>query len=194
MFHQKSPLLSWTQLSEFAVDGIDVFISNAGITTPSGPLLEVSNELQKKVVATNTLGPIWITRVVKPYLMKKQTRKIVYVSSIAGSLGVFLDMPLNVYGASKTGINYVSKQLSSDLKPEGFTVVAVHPGFVLSDMGNAVVESFKENGMGTEIEPILASALTPEQSAKAIHDNIIIGATAESNGKFLNYDSTELPW
>lgn len=66
MFHQKSPLLSWTQLSEFAADGIDVFISNAGITTPSGPLLEVSNELQKKVVATNTLGPIWITRVVKP--------------------------------------------------------------------------------------------------------------------------------
>lgn len=126
--------------------------------------------------------------------MKKQTRKIVYVSSIAGSLGAFLDMPLNIYGASKTGINYVSKQLSSDLKPEGFTVVAVHPGFVLSYMGNAVVESFKENGMGTEIEPILASALTPEQSAKAIHDNIIIGATAESNGKFLNYDSTELPW
>lgn len=56
------------------------------------------------------------------------------------------------------------------------------------------MESFKESGLEGHIEAVLANALTPEQSAKAIHDNIIVGSSAEANGKFLNYDGTELPW
>ena len=80
-----------------------------------------------------------------------------------------------IYRSSKTGLNQVVKSLSVDLKPEGITVVSLHPGWVKTDMGgpNAPVSIDKS------IEGMI---------------KVIDRTDINDTGRFLNYDGTELPW
>ena len=80
-----------------------------------------------------------------------------------------------IYRSSKTGLNQVVKSLSIDLKAYGITVVALHPGWVKTDMGgpNAPVS------IDESVEGMI---------------RVIDTTDIKDTGKFLNYDGRELPW
>ncbi len=74
--------------------------------------------------------------------------------------------------------------LAAELKPQGFTVVAMHPGIVSTDMGNSAAH----------LVPGMESAVvTPQVSVTAMLKTLA-GLGLEQCGGFLNYDGSELPW
>lgn len=80
-----------------------------------------------------------------------------------------------IYRSSKAALNSIVKSLSNDLSQEGFTVLALHPGWVQTQMGgpNALI--------------------SPEDSAKGLVD-VIINAQSQQSGQFINFDGSIIPW
>lgn len=121
--------------------GIDVFIHNAGILLDGS--MDVSLNIGAKVwlehYNVNVVGAIEVYQKVYPLLVKRDTRKIAFLSSIAGSFSEFFPIPLGAYGQSKAALNYTIKHIAAELQDEKFTVLSTHPGVVSTDMGD---ESF----------------------------------------------------
>lgn len=179
------------KLAQFAPNGIDTFISNAGIANSYKTAIETDSKTWKSHWNTNSLGPILTMQAVYKHLLKRQTRQAVFISSLTGSIGGFLNQTYSAYGASKAALNYIVKELSYELQPQGFVVVAVHPGLVMTDMGKAGVDAiFAEN---PDMKKSLTS-FTPQQAAKNIDSNIVSNLSVEKNGLFINYDGEVLTW
>ncbi|ONH64932.1 hypothetical protein BON22_5228 [Cyberlindnera fabianii] len=179
------------QLEKVAPEGIDYYIANAGVAGDDAvkKALVVEKSVWVDHYITNALGPILVTQKVYPFLLKKSTRVISLTSSIAGSIGGFFETSTSGYGQSKAALNHFAKLLSYELRDEGFTVIAVHPGVVSSDMGKAALANLPEESL----EAVKALLITPEESGAALH-KLILGLTKEQNGTFLNYTGEELPW
>jgi NAD(P)-dependent dehydrogenase (short-subunit alcohol dehydrogenase family) len=79
------------------------------------------------------------------------------------------------YRASKSALNSITKAMSYDLKPRGITVVAMHPGWVRTEMG----------GPSADIDTD-----TSVTGMKKVVDNL----QPSDSGRFMVYDGTELPW
>ncbi|SCU77218.1 LAME_0A00122g1_1 [Lachancea meyersii CBS 8951] len=173
-------------------DGLDVLVSNAGVLKDIGKYLDHPDELYIEQFNVNAVGPVRLVRAFKPLLDKKDTREVAVVSSLVGSLNVELPVGFSGYGVSKAAANYIVKGLIQELSPEGYSLVAVHPGLVGSDMGD---DTFVQ--LGNEVSGQLKSALpllTPGESAKAIKENVLTDLKAKNAGKFLSYEGSELPW
>ena len=98
------------------------------------------------------------------------------LSSQLGSLSYGADHGSDVgYNASKAALNAVTVRTASVLKPRGITVVAMHPGWVRTDMGGS------------------SAQLSGEEAAAAIVDTIGRLTIAET-GSFLRWDGSEHPW
>jgi NAD(P)-dependent dehydrogenase (short-subunit alcohol dehydrogenase family) len=77
------------------------------------------------VFKTNVVGTSNVTQAALPLLRQKDTRKIVNISSIVGSVKLNVHGPtMPYYGVSKAGENYLTKALSAALAEEKFIVVA----------------------------------------------------------------------
>lgn len=179
------------QLKDVAKDGIDVLISNAGIAQSIAPAIECEQEVYEHHYRTNTLGPIFLTKALYPYLKLKETKHLIYVSSVVGSIGGFVEFTTSAYGQSKAALNYSVKEISFELGTEGFTAVSIHPGVVATDMGKGI-EYLKE--VKPEVAELFKDVpiLAPEESAKALLQNVVFKLNKESNGKFIDYEGKEL--
>ena len=154
---------------------IDILISNAGVGSSNQHFQAVSSNRWLEVLKVNLIAPLMITQAVIENLKKSSVKKICFLSSQLGSIEDNKSGGMYIYRSSKTGLNQVAKSLSIDLKAYGITVVALHPGWVKTDMGgpNAPVSIDKS------VEGMIR----------------VIGTTdIKETGKFLNYDGRELPW
>lgn len=177
------------QLQKVASEGIDVLISNAAIAQAYFTVKDAPRSVWLQHFKTNVFGPIFLYQVVRPYFLKKTTRQIVFVSSLGGSVGGSLPFSNSAYGQSKAALNKAVKQISHEDGPEGFTVIAMHPGIVSTDLGNSAFAQFAEGALDS-IPPMV---ITPEVSA-AKQLEVIDGLTKESNGIFYKYDGTIAPY
>ena len=83
----------------------------------------------------NAFGPLRVTQQFLPLLEKGQMKRLVYISSEAGSIG---DCPRKTefgYTMSKAALNMEVKLLNNYLEPRGYAVFAIHPGWIRTDMG-----------------------------------------------------------
>ena len=154
---------------------IDILINNAGVGSSNQHFEAVSSKPWLEVLKVNLIAPLIITQSLIENVKKSSAKKIYFLSSQLGSIGDNTSGGMYVYRSSKTGLNQVVKSLSVDLKPEGITVVSLHPGWVKTDMGgpNAPVSIDKS------IEGMI---------------KVIDRTDIKDTGRFLNYDGTELPW
>lgn len=184
-----------SQLSKVASDGIDVFVSNAGIATSESysPVLSTDWDTWTDHLTTNTIGAVFAAKAVYPFLLQKQTRQIFFISSLAGSLTGFLEqLSTSAYGASKSALNFAALSLASELKPEEFTVVAIHPGVVKTDLFDTVNANILK--YHPEIKEWFETAtINPEQSAEGLLE-VFRSTTKDSNGKFIDYQGNEMPY
>ncbi|CAH2350558.1 uncharacterized oxidoreductase [[Candida] railenensis] len=178
------------QLKEIAIDGIDVFISNAGISQGKYSVKDAPRDIWLKHYKTNVLGPIFVFQILYPYLTKKETRQIVFVSSLAGSMGQYIPFSSSAYGQSKAALNYTAKEISSELESEGFTVVSMHPGSVVTEAAKPIFAKLDAKTLAV-FEQLKITPIDPEESATKQLE-VIDNLTKESNGKFIKYDGTEL--
>ncbi|CCH46164.1 3-oxoacyl-[acyl-carrier-protein] reductase [Wickerhamomyces ciferrii] len=178
--------------------GIDVYIANAGYSGKgsSKAILELERQIWINHYIVNVLGPIEVLKQIKPYLLLNPTRQIILVSSIAGSLSQNNSISSGPYGQNKASLNHVSITLSHELSPDGFTVVAIHPGLVDTDSCKAILDEFVEYKpeLKQVLETLPLDHISPETSVKNLIKNVFEPLKKEQNGKFLNYDGTELPW
>ena len=105
---------------------VDVLISNAG-SGWAGEIGELSNEKATELIAVNLLAPIQLARLLAPGMADRRQGRLVFVSSIAGALGVRNEA---VYSAAKAGLNCFAESLSYELAGRGVGVSVVVPGVV----------------------------------------------------------------
>ncbi|CAI4054371.1 hypothetical protein N7582_000081 [Saccharomyces uvarum] len=170
--------------------GIDIFIANSGISNSYYEALKAPKKVWIDHYTTNALGPILTLQKVYPLLLLKNTRKLFFISSVAGSINAYVPLAVAAYGQSKAALNFAIKELSFELKPEGFTAVAFHPGMVTTDMGQEGLDTFAEKC--TDISSISSlKVITPEESASALV-NVFSKISPEDNGKFLDYNGSDI--
>lgn len=123
---------------------IDILVNNAGITR-DGLLMRMSSEDFDAVLSTNLKGCFNTIRHLSRYLLKQRAGKIVNISSVSGILG---NAGQANYSASKAGVIGLTKSVARELASRGINVNAVAPGFVTTEMTDAMPESAKEAVLG----------------------------------------------
>jgi NAD(P)-dependent dehydrogenase (short-subunit alcohol dehydrogenase family) len=154
-------------------DHLDVLVNNAGIIVDGDDaILEISDELFRRTLETNTLGALRVTRAFVPLLRKSKAPRVINVSSSGGQLTGGADGWSPAYCISKTALNGVTCQLATALPK--FAVNSVCPGWVRTDMGGQAATLSVEEGADTIVW----------LAAEAPH---------RLTGKFLR-DRKEIPW
>ena len=163
-----------------AVESLDVLVNNAGVGVRSfgaarddATVDAATPELISQVFQVNAVGPLLVTRALLPLLTSGDEPSVCNVSSQLGSMVVGArigDVPYNV---SKAALNMITVKYAA-AHPE-VTFVALHPGWVRTDMGGAAAE------------------LTVPESATAIADTLL-RLTPTDSGRFLTWDGRDHPW
>lgn len=110
--------------AEEATGPIDILINNAGVWL-SKPLVETEPELIRRTLEINTLGTIYLARIVAPQMQDRKSGRIINVISQAG-LKVTPDR--TIYHASKWAITGFTKSLQEELRVHNVSVVGFYPG------------------------------------------------------------------
>jgi NAD(P)-dependent dehydrogenase (short-subunit alcohol dehydrogenase family) len=118
---------------------LDILINNAAVylQKPVKPLEELDfiDMHFQKTMDVNAFGPLRVSQQFLPLLEKGGRKLIVNISSEAGSIADCSRTSEYAYCMSKSALNIASKILQNCLKPRGFKVLAIHPGWMRTDMG-----------------------------------------------------------
>jgi len=118
---------------------IDILVNNAGITK-DGLLMRMKEEDFDKVIDVNLKGTFNCIRHASTFMVKQRSGRIVNMSSVVGVAGNAGQVN---YSASKAGVIGITKSAARELASKGITVNAVAPGFIQTDMTDALSEKVK---------------------------------------------------
>ena len=159
---------------------IDLAIYVAGVIDRASALTPPSLNTFDAVMHTNVMGAMQVIPQIVP-MVQETGGVIACISSVMGSLQDTTSGGAALYRVSKAALNMVVRCTQAELP--GITMLALHPGWVQTDMGGA------------------SASLTPEQSATSLRQTlsrIVAERTPEQRrayrGAFLNHDGSPLPW
>lgn len=118
---------------------IDILVNNAGITRDA-LLLKMSESDFDEVIATNLKGVFNCTKAVSKLMIKQRSGRILNMSSVVGLTG---NAGQANYSAAKAGIIGFTKSVAKEFASRGITVNAIAPGFIGTDMTDAIPEKIK---------------------------------------------------
>lgn len=121
-----------------------ILINNAGITRDN-IMLRMKDEEWLDVISTNLNGTFYVTKACLRGMIKARWGRIVNISSVVGSNG---NPGQANYAASKGGIDAFTKSLAKEIATRNVTVNSVAPGFINTDMTNALDEKQQAAIMG----------------------------------------------
>ncbi len=124
---------------------IDILVNNAGITK-DGLLLRMKEEDFDKVIEVNLKGVFNCIRHVSPIMIKQKCGKIINISSVVGIAGNAGQVN---YSAAKAGIIGMTKSVAKELASRNITVNAVAPGFIQTNMTDALTDKVKETTLNS---------------------------------------------
>jgi len=107
----KTEIYALAERTKKEIGKIDVVINNAGVVS-GGRAWEVSDSSIERVIAVNTLGPMWITRAFLKDFMDQNSGHFVYISSMASTLGSPM---LSDYCASKWAITGYAESIRLEM-------------------------------------------------------------------------------
>ena len=119
---------------------LDILVNNAGITK-DGLIMGMTEEAYDKVLDTNLKGAFNTIRHLSRYFLKQRSGRIINISSVAGVAG---NAGQANYAASKAGLIGLTKAAARELASRGITVNAIAPGFIETDMTDALSDKVKE--------------------------------------------------
>ncbi|MDR2131808.1 MAG: 3-oxoacyl-[acyl-carrier-protein] reductase [Clostridiales Family XIII bacterium] len=139
----------------------DILVNNAGVTRDK-LLLRMSAADFDEIVRADLSGAFYMTRAFAPLMTKRRAGRIVNIASVVGLRG----NPGQVnYAAAKAGLIGMTLAAAKELGSRGVTVNAVAPGYIATDMTEALSEAQK-TAMTEAIS--LRRAGTPADVAKAV--------------------------
>lgn len=121
-------------------DGLDGLVNNAGITKDQ-LLMRMKDEDFDAVINTNLKGAFLCIRAVMRPLLKARAGSIVNISSVVGQMG---NPGQANYSASKAGLEGLTRSVAMEVASRGIRVNAVAPGFIVTDMTQALDDKQKE--------------------------------------------------
>lgn len=119
---------------------IDILVNNAGITKDS-LIMRMKEEDFDKVLEINLKGVFNFTKHVIPVMVKQRSGKIINISSVVGLSG---NAGQANYAAAKAGIIGFTKSIAKEIGSRGITVNAIAPGYIDTDMTDALRDKIKE--------------------------------------------------
>lgn len=176
------------ELEQLAVklrgQALDALINNAGMMAKTDPAQGGENKqgfghfdrsTWHRVFDINLFTPMRMAELFAPRLASSDNGRLVTISSMLGSMKLNDSGGLYAYRSSKAGVNAIMKSMGLDLAERGITAIALHPGWVQTDMG----------GKGADLD--IETSVT---GMKTVIDNLSL----KDSGKFLSWDGTEMPW
>lgn len=159
-----------------ALDGLDLLINNAGTYGPRDEGLATLDFAEmRRVFEVNSIGPLRVSRAFYPLLRQSAGAKLVQITSLMGSVEDNRSGGSWSYRMSKAALNMASRNLALELAGEKLIAVAIHPGWVKTDMGGAGAPLGIEEAVRSIIETI---------------DRLEIG----QSGGFFNLHGEPQPW
>lgn len=119
---------------------LDILVNNAGVNRDN-LMMKMSEEEFDAVLDTNLKGTFYTMRLASKLMLKKRAGRIINISSVVGVHG---NAGQANYAASKAGIIGLTKSAAKELGKRGITVNAVAPGFIETDMTDALPEAVKK--------------------------------------------------
>ena len=164
---------------------IDVVVNNAALNNNSaevgggqrqGSASTLPFEGMSTFFTVNATAPIVFAGKLLTALKASERGLVINVSSIRGSIAEISDEKIRYgYGASKAALNHLTRTLAFECKPSGIRVVAVHPGWMRTDLG----------GPSAPLDPsTIANALL------ALHATL----PTETSGGFIDHEGRSLRW
>lgn len=115
----------------------DVLICNAALGTATvESYVKERHEQDLALLQVNAMGPLWLINALLPSMQKRQSGKIVLVSSVGGGISQFPGMRL-ADGMSKAAVSFLAKQLAAENTHTGVDVFCIAPGAIDTPMFQA---------------------------------------------------------
>ena len=119
---------------------VDILINNAGITRDN-ILMRMKQDEWDEIISTNLASVFKMSKAVLRGMMKKKAGRIVSITSVVGAMG---NSGQTNYAAAKAGIMGFTKSLAREVGSRGITVNTVAPGFIQTDMTDALPDEQKK--------------------------------------------------
>jgi NAD(P)-dependent dehydrogenase (short-subunit alcohol dehydrogenase family) len=160
---------------DLADQPVDMLINNAGIQPLMWTLADIDFEEFERALSVNTIGPVRVARALLPNLRSGKLRKVINVTTNLSSIAANTDGGFYGYRESKTALNMFTRSLAAELGPEGFICIALHPGWVRTDLGGP------------------QAPLNVQESVAGMR-RVIEGLLPADNGSFRTYEGKTMPW
>ncbi|KAF5328069.1 hypothetical protein D9619_013608 [Psilocybe cf. subviscida] len=171
--------------------GLDIVIANAGISNFLGTISETPADKMREHFEVNALAPLVLFQAVEKLLKASSNPKFIGMTSGAGSLSQFMDVPIGkfCYGSTKAVLNFMLRRIH--FENDWITAFPLSPGLIITDMAqeNAALDRtgffdniIKSYSMDMSVgAPMLVNII--ESSTRATH-----------GGEFMNIDGSKIAW
>jgi len=139
---------------------LDILVNNAGVTRDR-TLKKLAKEDWDRVIEVNLTGAFHCTRAVIDHMRERRYGRIISISSVVALMG---NIGQTNYGASKAGLIGFTKSLAREVARRGITANCVAPGFIDTEMTQAIPDDIREQTTATI--PLARMGL-PEEVANA---------------------------
>jgi acetoacetyl-CoA reductase len=161
---------------------IDILVNNAGMNIDK-PLGQLEVDEWNEVVQLDLNGVFYATHAALPYMTEQESGRIINISSVVGEQG---NMMQANYSAAKAGVLGFTKTAALELAQNNITVNAVAPGFIETEMVEAIPENIQEAILG---QIPLGRFGKAEEIARAVRyiveeGDYMTGNTLDINGGF----------
>jgi len=154
---------------------IDLLSNNAGVLASGERFGQLDAATFRTAFETNTLAPLLLAEAATPLLAKGRAPAVAWLSSVLGSIASTQSFYTPSYAVSKAALNMAARLAAIPLAEQGIRSVALHPGWVKTDMG----------GPSAPLE-------APESVAGLLR--VIDTLPADARGDFIDYRGETLPW
>lgn len=153
---------------------IDYLINNAGVGSRAG-FERLEFDQFERILQVNTISPLRVIAAFADNVAASGTKKIANLSSIMGSIENTTASYGLAYRTSKAGLNMALRAAAPELAGRGITLLALHPGWVQTDMGGS------------------SAPVKPEESAAGLF-KVITGTENAAELRFFDFEGNALPW
>ena len=119
---------------------IDILVNNAGITK-DGLMLRMSEAQWDAVLNVNLKSAFNFIHALTPIMARQRSGSIINMSSVVGVSG---NAGQCNYSASNAGLIGLAKSIAKEMGPRGIRANCIAPGFIISDMTNALSEEVRD--------------------------------------------------